>query len=153
MPDNPAAFFTYTPPPYMFRSIFLLVTCLNLRLFPGSPTSLLVQANRTFLLTKSPHLRILLNEGANTKLCPILRGGSAMLVTATEFKSNIGRYLSLVASEDIFITKNGKSVAKLSSTKQDKVELAKSLFGIAKGCTMTLEQAREERLARYETAD
>jgi prevent-host-death family protein len=76
-----------------------------------------------------------------------------MLVTATEFKSHIGRYLTLVASEDIFITKNGKSVAKLSSTKQDKVELAKSLFGIAKGSTMTLEQARAERRARYETAD
>jgi prevent-host-death family protein len=76
-----------------------------------------------------------------------------LLITATEFKSNIGRYLTLVASEDIFITKNGKSVAKLSSTKQDKVELAKSLFGIAESSGISLEQAREERRARYETAD
>jgi prevent-host-death family protein len=76
-----------------------------------------------------------------------------MLVTATEFKSNIGKYLSLVAEQDIFITKNGKNIAKLSSTKQDKVELAKSLFGIAKGSNMTLEQAREERRRRYETVD
>ncbi|GHU82182.1 prevent-host-death protein [Clostridia bacterium] len=76
-----------------------------------------------------------------------------MFVTATEFKSNIGRYLSLVATEDIFITKNGKNVARLSSSKQDKVELAKSLFGIAKGSDMALEQARAERRVRYETAD
>ncbi|MDR1204600.1 MAG: type II toxin-antitoxin system Phd/YefM family antitoxin [Peptococcaceae bacterium] len=76
-----------------------------------------------------------------------------MLVTATEFKSNIGRYLTLVASEDIFITRNGKSVAKLSSAKQDKVDIMKSLFGIIPNDGMTLEQAREERLARYETAD
>jgi len=76
-----------------------------------------------------------------------------MLVTATEFKSNIGRYLTLVDTEDIFITKNGKHVAKLSSAKQDRVDLAKSLFGIARGGEMTLEQAREERRRRYETAD
>lgn len=76
-----------------------------------------------------------------------------MLVTATEFKNNIGRYLTLVANEDIFITKNGKSVAKLSSAKQDKVDIMKSLFGIISNDGATLEQAREERLARYETAD
>ena len=76
-----------------------------------------------------------------------------MLVTATEFKSNIGKYLNLVAEQDIFITKNGKNVAKLSSTRQNKVEIAKSLFGIIPNDGATLEQAREERLARYETAD
>ncbi|HBU11807.1 MAG TPA: type II toxin-antitoxin system prevent-host-death family antitoxin [Clostridiales bacterium] len=76
-----------------------------------------------------------------------------MVITATEFKNNIGKYLTLVSDEDIFITKNGKNVAKLSSAKQDKVELAKSLFGIAKGSDMTLEEAREERRRRYETAD
>jgi prevent-host-death family protein len=76
-----------------------------------------------------------------------------MLVTATEFKGNIGRYLSLVVNEDIFITKNGKSIAKLTSTKRDKVDIMRSLFGIAKGSEMTLEQAREERRLRYETVD
>ena len=76
-----------------------------------------------------------------------------MLVTATEFKSNIGKYLSLVVEQDIFITKNGKSVAKLSSTKKDKVDAAKSLFGIIPNDGTALEQVREERLARYETTD
>jgi len=76
-----------------------------------------------------------------------------MLVTATEFKSNIGRYLALVADEDILITKNGKSIARLSSTKQNKVDIVKSLFGVISDDGTTLEQARKERLARYETAD
>ena len=75
-----------------------------------------------------------------------------MLVTATEFKNNIGKYLSLVANEDVFITKNGKKIARLSNTTQDKVELARSLFGIIPPDT-SLEQAKEERLARYESAD
>jgi len=76
-----------------------------------------------------------------------------MLITATEFKSNIGKYLTLVAEQDIFITKNGKSVAKLSSTKQNKVDIAKSLFGIIPNDGTTLLQVREERLTRYETVD
>jgi prevent-host-death family protein len=76
-----------------------------------------------------------------------------MLVTATEFKSNIGRYLSLVSTEDIFITRNGRNVARLSSAKQDKVAIIRSLFGIIPNDGTTLEQARKERLARYETAD
>jgi len=76
-----------------------------------------------------------------------------MLVTATEFKSNIGKYLILVAEQDIFITKNGKKVARLTSTQQDKVDVAKSLFGIIQNDGATLETIREERLARYETSD
>ena len=76
-----------------------------------------------------------------------------MVVTATELKSNIGKYLALAATEDVYITRNGKSVAKLSSAKQNKVDIVKSLFGILPNDGVTLEQAREERLARYETAD
>ena len=49
-----------------------------------------------------------------------------MQITATELKNNIGRYLALAAKEDIYITKNGKSIAKLTNTKQDKVDMAKS---------------------------
>jgi prevent-host-death family protein len=76
-----------------------------------------------------------------------------MLVTATEFKSKLGKYLDIVGNEDIFITKNGKSVAKLSSAKQSKIDIVKSLIGIIPNDGMTLEQAREERLARHEIAD
>lgn len=76
-----------------------------------------------------------------------------MYVTATEFKSNIGRYLTLVDSEEIFITRNGKSVAKLSSAKKSKADIVRSLIGIVPDDGTTLEQAREERLTRYESAD
>lgn len=67
-----------------------------------------------------------------------------MSITATELKSNLGKYLMLSATEDIFITKNGKVVAKLTNPFQDRVEIAKSLFGIIPD-PVTLEEAREER--------
>jgi antitoxin (DNA-binding transcriptional repressor) of toxin-antitoxin stability system len=76
-----------------------------------------------------------------------------MLVTATEFKNNIGKYLSLVSQEDIFITKNGKNVAKLSNTKQNKVDIVKSLIGSVPNSGITLNDTRKERLSRYENAD
>ena len=39
-------------------------------------------------------------------------GVDIMSVTATELKNNLGKYLLLSATEDIYITKNGKVVAK-----------------------------------------
>ena len=70
-----------------------------------------------------------------------------MSITATELKSNLGKYLMLAATEDIFVTKNGKVVAKISNPYQDRVNIAKSLFGILPP-DVTLEEAREERLDR-----
>ena len=63
-----------------------------------------------------------------------------MSITATELKNNLGKYLLLAATEDIFITRNGKVVAKLSNPNQDRVEMAKSLFGILSN-DITLEEA------------
>ena len=67
-----------------------------------------------------------------------------MSITATELKENLGKYLLLSATEDIYITKNGKIVSKLSNPFQDRVAIAKSLFGSVPA-EMTLEEAREER--------
>lgn len=53
-----------------------------------------------------------------------------MSITATELKSNLSKYLLLAETEDIFITKNGKVIAKLTKPFQDRVEIAKSLFGV-----------------------
>ena len=75
-----------------------------------------------------------------------------MLITATEFKTNIGKYLTLAAEEEIIITKNGKKIAKLTHANEDKVEVAKSLFRILP-CDASLEQAREERLNKHERID
>lgn len=68
-----------------------------------------------------------------------------MSITATELKNNLGKYLLLAATEDIFITRNGKVVAKLSNPNQDRVEMAKSLFGILSD-DITLGEAKRERL-------
>lgn len=70
-----------------------------------------------------------------------------MSITATELKENLGKYLLLSATEDIYITKNGKIVSKLSNPFQDRVAIAKSLFGSVPA-EMTLEEAREERLSK-----
>jgi len=74
-----------------------------------------------------------------------------LIVTATEFKGNLGKYLTLVATEDIIITKNGKNVAKLSSTRHDRVEIAKSLFGIIPNDGEGLEKHGEKRHALDKT--
>ena len=75
----------------------------------------------------------------------IIRGDDEMSITATELKTNLGKYLMLAETEDIYITRNGKVVAKLSNPYQDRVDVAKSLFGVLSN-DMTLEEAREERL-------
>lgn len=73
------------------------------------------------------------------------KGRDFMSITATELKNNLGKYLVLSATEDIFITKNGKIIAKLTNPYQDRVETAKSLFGILPK-DASLEEAKTERL-------
>ena len=68
-----------------------------------------------------------------------------MSITATELKSNLSKYLLMAASEDIYITRNGKVIAKLTNPFQDRLDIAESLFGSVPN-TMTLEESREERL-------
>ena len=70
-----------------------------------------------------------------------------MSITATELKMNLSKYLLLSLKEDIFITKNGKVIAKLTNPFQERVDIANSLFGILP-TDITLEEAREERLDR-----
>ncbi len=69
-----------------------------------------------------------------------------MTITATELKNNLGKYLQISATEDIFITKNGKVVAKLTNPYHDRVETAKSLFGILPK-DINSENLKKERLA------
>ena len=68
-----------------------------------------------------------------------------MSITATELKLNLGKYLLLAATQDIYITRNGKTVAKLVSPYQDRVDIVDTLFGSVPD-SMTLEEAREEQL-------
>ncbi len=76
-----------------------------------------------------------------------------MQVTATDFKLNLGKYLTLVALEDILITKNGKTVAKLINPNISAVE---SISGVLAGKIpedLDLSSIKEERLTRYESTD
>ena len=70
-----------------------------------------------------------------------------MSITATELKLNLGKYLKLAEKEDIFITRNGKVIAKLSNHNADRVEMAKSLLGVIPA-DITLEEARAEKAGK-----
>ena len=71
-----------------------------------------------------------------------------MVVTATKFKTNIGHYLDTVSKDEVYITKNGKLVAKLSNPVQDKQALLDSLVGITAGNPVSLEEAKKYRLSK-----
>lgn len=54
-------------------------------------------------------------------------------ITATEFKTNFGKYLKLASKEEISITKNGKIIATMSPPKTDEWDdFFEEFVGIAK---------------------
>ena len=73
-----------------------------------------------------------------------LKEGIKMSITATELKENLGKYLKLAATEDVYVTKNGRVIAKITNPYQDLVDEAMSLAGIL-SADITVEEAREER--------
>jgi len=72
-----------------------------------------------------------------------------MIVTATELKSNLSRYLDLAGTRDIVITRNGKRIAKLTDAAKDKTDILRALIGIVPS-QVSLEDAKDERLRKYE---
>ena len=76
-----------------------------------------------------------------------------MQVTATEFKLNFGKYLDMLSTEDIWITRNGKTVAKVINPNVSSVD---SISGILEGKVspdIDRHSLREERLSKYESND
>lgn len=74
-------------------------------------------------------------------------------VTATEFKTNLGHYLEKVLTEDIWITKNGKTVAKLVNPNVTAVD---SISGILKGRIpddINRHSLQKERITSYANDD
>ena len=77
-----------------------------------------------------------------------------MQVALSELKINVGKYVDLAEKEDVYITRNGKQVAKIIGTKRDRVMDMKSLFGIARlpkdyndpNYDLNYEKLRDERL-------
>ncbi len=72
-----------------------------------------------------------------------------MVISTTEFRTHFGKYLNLVATEDIFITRNGKIIAKITNPQITAVD---SLRGMIKDVSndIDLSSLKEERLSKYE---
>lgn len=68
-----------------------------------------------------------------------------MSITATELKNNLGKYLLIAEKEDIYITRNGRVVAKLTAPYQNKLDTVEELFGSIPS-DITFEEAMNERL-------
>lgn len=72
-----------------------------------------------------------------------------MMVSISELKTNASKLVQQAQDNEIIITVHGKAVAKLVPLDTNpKVDALMSMKGILKGNNMTLEQAREARLAR-----
>ena len=76
-----------------------------------------------------------------------------MVVTATEFKVNFGKYLGLLASEDIFITKNGETIAKVSNPNISAVDAISGILAGKLPPDYNAKDLREERLRNYALDD
>ncbi len=68
-----------------------------------------------------------------------------MVISLSELKINPGKYVDIANREVVYITKNGRRVAKLTGTTADKVAGMKRLFGILPPETDP-DAARMERL-------
>ena len=75
-----------------------------------------------------------------------------MVITATEFKTNLGRYITLADMEDVIITRNGRSVAKLTNARDAKLLALHSMRGVLKSMDVSAGDIRAERLAKYDEA-
>lgn len=72
-----------------------------------------------------------------------------MVITATEFKTNLGKYLELASTEDILITKNGKAIAQLSMPNIERLGLLDNLVGLAEAeFPIDEEDIKNERLSK-----
>ncbi len=70
-------------------------------------------------------------------------------ISVSELKTNTGKYVTMAKDQDIFITKNGKVVAKIVSAKPDKKAAWNHLTEVFKGVgfpDIDLDTLREERI-------
>lgn len=71
-----------------------------------------------------------------------------MVITATEAKTNFGKYIKLAATEDIYISKNGTLICKFTAPDVDRKKLLDELTGIIPWDDVDEDAMKEERLAR-----
>lgn len=65
-------------------------------------------------------------------------------VTITELKRNLEKYLTASATEEIYVTRYGKTIACITAKTKDRDETAKSLAGILPS-SLSLEDVRDNR--------
>jgi len=84
----------------------------------------------------------------------IENGAVIMQVALSKLKINVGKYVDLAEIQDIYITRNGKQVAKIVGTNRDRIADMRSLFGIAElpqeyndpNYDLNYEKLRDERV-------
>ena len=81
-----------------------------------------------------------------------------MYVTATEFKANLGRYMTLAEEQEVIVTRRGKPTLTMSQTqKKSRAELVDALCGVLplneETKNITVAEIRAERRKRYEYPD
>jgi len=69
-----------------------------------------------------------------------------MRISVSELKANAGKYVMMAVERDIFITKNNKQIAKLTTAHIDKMDSAKALIGALPG-DMDYDEQRKERIS------
>ena len=72
-----------------------------------------------------------------------------MTITATELKMNLSSYLEMASEQDIFISKNGRNIARLTSPVIDRLAVLDDLVGILPALgEEAIDETRDERLDR-----
>lgn len=78
----------------------------------------------------------------------LANGEPDMVVTATDLKNNLGKYLEVAQEEDVLITRNGEPYATLSSVRRDRLGRMEALFGVLPE-DVTIEDARRARFEAH----
>ncbi len=77
-----------------------------------------------------------------------------MIITATDFKNKVGKYLELAQKEEIIISKNGKHIAKLVAIDENEYPATNSLTGVfEKAASYDFAHIKEEKLKKHENID
>ena len=75
-----------------------------------------------------------------------------MTITSTELKNDLSKYLHLAEQEDVFISKNGRVMCKITRIYEDKMALLESIVGVLPE-DAEIEEGIEARINRHENLD
>ena len=71
-----------------------------------------------------------------------------MVITATEAKTNFGKYIQIATEEDVFITKNGYTVCRMTKPEVDRTKVLKELTGVVKLDDVDEYEMKMERISK-----